>query len=175
MRANWCGFLCDFVVSKTTHFICRHIFSASLLIIIRLSASLYVRGGGGGHQWSGAHPNDKLYFWLTVGMAPPREPSSAAGPFLESSSSFPLPFLFHPCWRWRMRRRGRRRRWRRRRRRGGGSSEIWCQSHEISRSFSHILSSVRPSVPRPSAVRPSVGCPFLSSSLHSRDVLNTNC
>ena len=72
--------------------------STCLPIIVRLSASLYARGGGG-HQWSGAHPNDKLYFWLTVGMAPPREPSSAAGPFLESSSSFPLPFLFHPCWR----------------------------------------------------------------------------
>lgn len=41
-----------------------------------------------GHQWSGAHPGDKLYFWLTVGMAgwwwlvlvpsPLRPPASAA-------------------------------------------------------------------------------------------------
>ena len=108
-------------------------------------------GGGGGHQWSGAHPNDKLYFWLTVGMAPPREPSSAAGPFLESSSSFPLPFLFHPCWRWRRRRRGRRRR---RWRRGGvAAAAVVRFDVKVTKSAEAFPISFRPSV-RPSLVRP---------------------
>ena len=35
--------------------------------------------GKDGHQWSVAHPNDKLYFWLTVGMAGEREREKKEG------------------------------------------------------------------------------------------------
>ena len=80
------------------------------------------RGQKDEHQWSCAHPNDKLYFWLTVGMAlvSSSSPDVAKVPCKGSHSVHGKKETAKKELDWR---------------RGEDSGEIWCQSHEISRSF----------------------------------------